>query len=99
MTLRVAFGVLGMCTVVLSYGVTYRATRSSYSGWWCVSLALFLVGALLYVPNGTAAQVVANPLGNAVAVLGAGCVWAAARSLRGRATSWWRLVAAPAVVL
>lgn len=99
LTLRVAFGVLGMCTVVLSYGVTYRTTRSSYSGWWCLSLALFFVGAVLYLANGTALQVAANPAGNTVAVLGAGCVWAAARSLRGRTTAWWQLAAAPAVVL
>lgn len=98
-TLRVTFAVLGLCVVVLSYGVTYRATRSSYSGWWCVSLGLFLVSALLFLANGTDVQVVANPMGNAVAVLGASCVWAAVRSLRGRTTAPWQMAAAPVGVL
>jgi diguanylate cyclase (GGDEF)-like protein len=98
-TLRVAFGVLGICVVVLSYGVTYRTTRSSYSGWWCTSLVLFFVSALLFLGNDTAVQVVANPMGNTLAVLGAACVWAAARSLHGRSTAWWQLTAAPFVVM
>lgn len=98
-TLRVAFGVVGFCVVVLFYGVTYRTTRSAYSGWWCVSLGLFLCSALLFLLNGTSAQAVANPLGNAFAVLGAACVWAAARSLRGASTPRWQLVIAPAVVM
>jgi diguanylate cyclase (GGDEF)-like protein len=99
LTLRVAFGVVGFCVVVLFYGVTYRTTRSSYSGWWCLSLGLFLVSALLFVLNGTAAQVVANPMGNTLAVLGASCVWAAARSLRAAALSWWQLALAPVMVM
>ena len=98
-TLRVAFGVVGFCVVVLFYGVTYRTTRSAYSGWWCVSLGLFLVSALLFLLNGTAAQVVANPMGNTLAVLGAACVWAAARSLRAASPRPWRLVLAPALVM
>ncbi|KAA1427729.1 GGDEF domain-containing protein [Nocardioides antri] len=98
-TLRVAFGVVGFCVVVLFYGVTYRTTRSPYSGWWCVSLALFLVSAMLFLCNGTPVQVVANPLGNTLAVLGAGCVWAAARSLRAASLPRWQLAVAPAVVL
>lgn len=98
-TLRVAFGVVGFCVVVLFYGVTYRTTRSSFSGWWCVSLGLFLVSALLFLLNGTAAQVVANPMGNTLAVLGASCVWAAARSLRTGAVPWWPLFVAPAIVM
>jgi len=98
-TLRVAFGVVGFCVVVLFYGVTYRTTRSAYSGWWCVSLGLFLVSALLFLLNGTAVQMVANPIGNTLAVLGAACVWAAARSLRGASTPPWQLVLVPAVVM
>ncbi len=99
LTLRVAFGVVGFCVLVLFYGVTYRTTRSAYSGWWCVSLALFLVSALLFLLNGTAAQMVANPMGNTLAVLGASCVWAAARSLRAGTIPWWQQVAAPALVM
>lgn len=98
-TLRVAFGVVGLCVLVLFYGVTYRTTRSAYSGWWCASLGLFLVSALLFLFNGTAAQVVANPMGNTLAVLGAAFVWAAARSLRGATLPRWQLGLAPVVVM
>lgn len=98
-TLRVAFGVVGFCVVVLFYGVTYRTTRAPYSGWWCVSLVLFLASALLFLFNGTSLQVVANPLGNTLAVLGAGFVWVAARSLRGASAPWWQLAVGPAVVM
>jgi diguanylate cyclase (GGDEF)-like protein len=98
-TLRVAFAVVGICVVVLFYGVTYRATRSSYSGWWCVSLGLFMVSAVLFLLDGTAAQVVGEPMGNTLAVLGASCAWAAARSLRGGVLPRWQLIVAPAVVM
>ncbi len=99
LTLRVAFGLVASCVLVLFWGATYRSTRSAYSGWWCVSLALFITSASLFVLNGTPAQVVANPLGNAAGVLGGGCVWAGARSLRGRPVPRWQLVVVPAVVL
>jgi diguanylate cyclase (GGDEF)-like protein len=94
-TLRVAFGVIAICMLVLFYGVTYRSTRSAYSRWWCRSLACFVLSSTLFLFNGTLLQVAANPLGNTVAVLGAGFVWAAGRSLRGRVVSW-PLLAAPA---
>ncbi|HWJ10572.1 MAG TPA: GGDEF domain-containing protein [Nocardioides sp.] len=98
-TLRVAFGLVAACVLVLFYGATYRSTRSAYSGWWCVSLGMFITSATLFVLNGTPAQVVANPLGNATGVLGAGCVWAGARSLSGRGVAPWQLVVGPAIVL
>lgn len=98
-TLRVAFGLVAVCVLALFYGVTYRSTRSPYSGWWCLSLACFILSALLFVFNGTAVQVVANPLGNATGVLGAGCVWAGARSLRGLSVPPQPLVLVPALVL
>lgn len=98
-TLRVAFGLVAVCVLALFYGVTYRSTRSSYSAWWCLSLSCFILSALLFVLNGTPAQVVANPVGNATGALGAACVWAGARSLRGRDVSWRPLVLVPALVL
>ncbi|WP_182377369.1 GGDEF domain-containing protein [Nocardioides sp. WS12] len=98
-TLRVAFGLVAVCVLALFYGVTYRSTRSSYSAWWCLSLACFILSALLFVLNGTPVQVAANPLGNATGVLGAGCVWAGARSLRGQKVPWWPLQLVPALVL
>lgn len=99
LTLRVAFGLVAACVLALFYGVTYRSTRSAYSGWWCASLACFIVSALLFLANGTPVQVVANPLGNATGVLGAACVWAGARSLRERRVRAWQVLVVPAVVL
>lgn len=94
-----AFAVVGVCVLVLFYGVTYRTTRAAYCAWWCVSLGLFLSSAVLFLLNGTVAQVIANPLGNAVAVAGANGVWAAARSLHGRTLSRGVLLLAPGIVL
>ncbi|MBM0126646.1 GGDEF domain-containing protein [Pimelobacter simplex] len=99
LTLRVAFGLVAACVLVLFYGVTYRSTRSAYSGWWCASLGCFIVSASLFLFNDTPLQVVANPMGNTIAVLGAGCVWAGARSLRERAVARWEMAVVPAVVL
>lgn len=98
-TLRVAFGVVALCVLVLFYGGTYRTTRSAYSGWWCVSLALFITSAVLFLLNGTALQVVANPMGNTVAVTAAAGVWAGARSLRGRAVPPSLFFLGPSVVM
>jgi diguanylate cyclase (GGDEF)-like protein len=97
-TLRVAFGVVAFTMFVLFYVVTYRTTRSAYCGWWCASLALFVVGASAYLFDGTAHQGWANPLGNVLIVLGAGCAWAGARSLRTSSPVWWQLGAMPAAV-
>ncbi len=97
-TLRVAFALVAVCVLVLFGGVTFRPTRSAYSGWWCASLSFFILSASLFVLNGTAVQVVANPLGNVAGTLGAGCVWAAGRSLRGRPVSWRLLAAVPLIV-
>lgn len=98
-TLRVAFGVVAVCVLVLFYGVSYRSTRSAFAGWWCLSLAMFGLSALLFVFNGTSVQLVANPLGNGVAVLGGACVWAAARSLDGVGSGWRQLAVVPVIVL
>ncbi|PPG56967.1 PP2C family protein-serine/threonine phosphatase [Rathayibacter sp. AY1C5] len=97
-TLRVAFGVTALTLFLLFALVTYRSTRSSFSFWWCTALALFMGGSLAYLRDGTADQVWANPLGNGLIVAGAAAVWAASRSLRGRPTPWW-LVVAPTVVV
>jgi len=98
-TLRVAFGVVAVTSLALSYVGPYRTTRSAYCLWWCVGLMLFMVSAVLFLFDGTAAQVIANPTANALGTLGTACVWAAARSLRHKATSAWQLGTAPVVVL
>lgn len=97
-TLRVAFGVVALTLFILFYLVTYRRTRSAYSGWWCLAIGLFLVGSSAFLLNGTVHQVWANPLGNVLTVLGAGSVWAGARSLRTARPKTWQLTAGPALV-
>jgi diguanylate cyclase (GGDEF)-like protein len=97
-SLRVAFAVVALTMLVLFYFVTYRSTRSAYSAWWCAALGGFVCGASLYLFNGTVHQVWANPLGNTVVVLGAGTVWAGARSLWTASPPWWQIAVAPVVV-
>jgi sigma-B regulation protein RsbU (phosphoserine phosphatase) len=97
-TLRVAFGVTTLTLFLLFALVTYRGTRSPFSFWWCAALALFMGGSLAYLQDGTSAQVWGNPLGNGLIVAGAASVWMGSRSLRGRRTPWW-LVVAPASII
>jgi diguanylate cyclase (GGDEF)-like protein len=96
-TLRVAFAVVALSMLMLFYFVTFRSTRSTYCGWWCAALAMFLLGSSLYLLDDTEFQWWANPLGNALVVSGAVCVWAGARSLKSSRPPWWQLAAAPAV--
>jgi diguanylate cyclase (GGDEF)-like protein len=98
-TLRVAFGLTALCVLVLFYGATYRSTRSPFSLWWIRSLACYLLGAGLFLLNGTAAQGVANPAGNMMGVAGSACVWAAAASLGERRLPRAWLLVPPALVL
>lgn len=97
-SLRIAFAVLALTLMALFYFVTYRTTRAAYAGWWCASLGLFLLGASALLLDGTSQQVWSNPLSNVLLLLGAGCVWGGARSLRGVALKRWQLAVAPAIV-
>lgn len=97
-SLRVAFAAVALSMMVLFYFVTYRSTRSSYAGWWCAALALFLGGSALYLLNGTDHQWWANPLANVATLLGSASVWAGARSLRQRRLRWWQLSVVPLLV-
>jgi diguanylate cyclase (GGDEF)-like protein len=81
-TLRIAFSLIALCVLVLFYVGTYCSTRSAFSGWWVLSLLCYLLSAVLFLLNGTPVQVVANPAGNLVAIVGSACVYAAASSLR-----------------
>jgi diguanylate cyclase (GGDEF)-like protein len=99
LTLRVAFGVVAVTLLVLFYVITYRLTRSIYCGWWCLSLAMFVLGSCAYLLDGTAQQVWANPTGNVLIVFGAVCVWAGARSLRAARLPVWQMGTGPALVL
>jgi diguanylate cyclase (GGDEF)-like protein len=96
-TLRFAFGMVALTMLALFYFVTYRPTRSSYSGWWCASLTWFIGGSAAHLLNGTDQQHWANPIGNSLLVLGAASAWAATRSLTGTGTGLWMVMAAPAL--
>lgn len=96
-TLRLAFAVMALTLLILFYLVTFRHTRSAYSGWWCTALGLFLCGSAAFLLDGTPHQVWANPLGNALLVAGAAAVWTAASSLRTQRPALWQLVVPPAL--
>lgn len=98
-TLRVVFGLIALCVLLLCYAVTYRSTRSAYSRWWCLSLLCIVLGAVFFVASGAPRQLASNPLGNAAGVLSAACIWASGRSLGGRDVRWWWLGFAPGVAL
>jgi diguanylate cyclase (GGDEF)-like protein len=94
-SLRVSFGVVAVTLLVLFYFVAYRTTRSSYCGWWCAALMLFVAGSTAYLLDGTDQQVWANPLGSALLVAGTCAVWAGARSLGERPVRLAPFVGAP----
>jgi diguanylate cyclase (GGDEF)-like protein len=96
-TLRVALAVVDLTLLLLFYFITFRRTRSTYSGWWCVALLMFLSGNAAYLLDGTPHQVWTNPLGNVLLVAGAASIWAGARSLRTTVTNIWYLAAGPAI--
>ena len=96
-TLRVALAVVDLTLLLLFYFITFRRTRSAYSGWWCLALLLFLSGNAAYLMDGTPHQVWANPLGNVLLVAGAASIWAGARSLRTSVPKIWYLAAGPAI--
>ncbi len=94
-SLRVAFAVVAFTVGLLFYFADYLTTRSPYSGWWCVSLALFLIGSAVFLLELTPLRWLANPVGNPMLVAGACAVWASARSLRALRPSVWVLAAVP----
>jgi diguanylate cyclase (GGDEF)-like protein len=96
-TLRVALALVDLTLLMLFYFITFRRTRSAYSGWWCVALLLFLVGNAAYLLAGTVHQAWANPAGNVLLVAAAASIWAGARSLRAPALRPWQLAAGPGI--
>jgi diguanylate cyclase (GGDEF)-like protein len=95
-TLRVALALVDLTLLMLFYFITFRRTRSHYSGWWCMALLLFLVGNAAYLLDGTAHQGWAIPAGNVLLVAGAASIWAGGRSLRAPSLRPWQLAAGPA---
>lgn len=98
-TLRITFSLVAFCVLILFYAGTYRGTRSAFSGWWVLSLLLYLVSAVLFLFNDSPVQVVANPLANTAAVLGSACVYAAGRSLNQSRASPLIMLAPAGIVL
>lgn len=88
-----------MVVLVLFYLGVYRPTRSSFSGWWSVSLLCASSSTALLLFNGSDLQVVANPASNVLAMAGVTCVWFATRSLRRQQLPTWLLGAAPPAIL
>ncbi|MFN3866579.1 MAG: GGDEF domain-containing protein [Demequina sp.] len=98
-TMRGALGAVTFTVLVLFYLGVYRPTRSSFSGWWCMSLLLAGAATALLIFDDSAARVVTYPVSAALAAAGATCVWFAARSLRRRTLPRWLLYAGPATIM
>lgn len=95
-SLKVALAVVTLTLSCLFYG-SYRRSGSSYTGWWSLALAFWLLGNGSFVLTGWGQQALANPFGNALLVGGAFCVWAGTRSLRLLPVKWWQLAAGPTI--
>lgn len=98
-TMRIALGGVSLTVLVLFYLGVYRPTRSSFSGWWSVSLLCAGSSTTLLLLNDSALQVVANPVSTVLSVVGVTCVWFATRSLRRRRLPLWVLAVSPALIL
>lgn len=98
-TMRFALGAVSLTVLVLFYLGVYRNTRSSFSGWWCVSLLLAGLATMLLLFNESPVRVATYPVSTALAAAGATCVWFAMRSLRSQKLPLWLLVVGPVVIL
>ncbi|SEJ15601.1 diguanylate cyclase (GGDEF) domain-containing protein [Arthrobacter sp. yr096] len=90
-SVRMVLGLVTLTLIVISY-LSSQRKRSPYAGWWRAALCLFFVGNAAFLLNGTSLQIWANPVGKALVVAGAFCVWAGARTLRDRRASPWLLL-------
>jgi diguanylate cyclase (GGDEF)-like protein len=98
-TLRFMLGVMSLVILALFYLGVYRPTHSPFSGWWSLALLCAAAAAALLLANESSLQVILNPASNAVAVVGATCVWFATRSLRLRRSPVWVLALGPVIVV
>lgn len=98
-TMRIALGAVSLTVLVLFYLGVYLPTRSSFSGWWSLSLLLAGMAIMLLVFNDGPARVVTYPASTALAAAGSTCVWFAMRSLRRRRLPRLLLVLGPLVIL
>lgn len=98
-TMRIALGAVAATVLVLFYLAVYRPTRSSFSGWWCISLLLAGLAISLLLANGTSVRAATYLASTALATAGSTCVWFAMRSLGGRRLPRWLLVVGPVAVV
>ena len=89
-TLMVVFAVMTLTMLALFYFDTYRKSRAPFAGWWCIAVGSFFAAATFYFAGEAGGVAWAPSIGNAVMVLGCGCVWAGPRSLAGRRVRPWR---------
>ncbi len=92
LTLQIVFALTALVSAVLFY-TSYRVTGSHYSLFWTLALLFLMAGGAVYILQGTPAQAVALPVGDALSAVGLGFAWCAARSLRLRRLSVWAFIA------
>lgn len=97
--MRIALGAVAATVLVLFYLAVYRPTRSSFSGWWCISLLLAGLAILLLLDGDGPLRAVTYLASTALAAAGSTCVWFAMRSLSGRRLPRLLLVLGPAAVV
>ncbi|MFW7413534.1 diguanylate cyclase domain-containing protein [Demequina sp. SO4-18] len=98
-TMRIALGAVSLTVLLLFYLGVYRPTRSSFSGWWTLSLLSAGASNALLMLNGSDLHAVANPASTVLAAIGATCVWFATRSLRRERLPMWLIGVAPAAIV
>ncbi|MFW7413533.1 diguanylate cyclase domain-containing protein [Demequina sp. SO4-18] len=98
-TMRLVLGGVTLTVLLLFYLGVYRPTRSSFSGWWTLTLLCAAMARLLLLFNGSDLQVITNSASIVLAVIGVTSVWFATRSLRRERLPLWLLGAAPVVIL
>ncbi|MDN4481179.1 GGDEF domain-containing protein [Demequina muriae] len=98
-TMRIALGAVSLVVLLLFYLGVYRPTRSSFSGWWTLSLLSAGTSSTLLLFNRGELELVVNSGSMALAAVGATCVWFATRALRRERLPRWILGVAPVAIL
>ncbi|MFN3865253.1 MAG: diguanylate cyclase domain-containing protein [Demequina sp.] len=97
--MRITLGGVSATVLLLFYLGVYRPTRSSFSGWWSLSLLCAGAATTLLLFNGSAVQIFTTPASNVMSVIGVTCVWFATRSLRRQQLPVWLLAVAVVGIL
>lgn len=97
-TARVVLAIVALCVLVLFFFGPFRATRSRFTLWWCLALVAAFLSTAAFLFNGTPLQIVMNPLGSVLAVVGTTWMCASARAVAGRPRPRWVGLGAALVV-